>query len=212
MDTLSHGLWATALGKGINVTAKKRLRLGWMALWGIFPDLFSFIPVILWMLWQIFYGGVDFGEIPRPETLSPEQRSSYSIFRVTQYLYNSSHSLIIFFLCFLLILIFRLYSSTYKQRKAPSVYNPARSTAIMPCWEMSGWAIHILTDIPTHSRTFYPTLFLWPLSDWCYDGVSWGNMRFMIINYTSLLMVFVFLRLVQRLKSKHDSRKNRDKK
>ena len=53
MDTLSHALWATATGKGINLRSPEKIRLGWIALWGILPDLFAFTPVVLWMLWQL---------------------------------------------------------------------------------------------------------------------------------------------------------------
>ena len=42
MDTLSHGLWATAVGKGVNLRFTKKIKVGLMALWGIIPDLFAF--------------------------------------------------------------------------------------------------------------------------------------------------------------------------
>ncbi len=47
----------------------------------------------------------------------------------------------------------------------------------------------------------YPTLFLWPLSDWYYDGNSWGTLWFMIANYSCLLIVFILLRFVRKVKS-----------
>ncbi|MFH1068764.1 MAG: hypothetical protein V1794_04005 [Candidatus Glassbacteria bacterium] len=51
----------------------------------------------------------------------------------------------------------------------------------------SAWIIHILCDIPTHSRSFFPTPFLFPLSDYTVDGISWGQTWFMILNYSCLL-------------------------
>ncbi len=48
------------------------------------------------------------------------------------------------------------------------------------------WIIHILIDIPTHSRKFLPTPFLWPISDWKFPGISWGNKWFMVSNYTAI--------------------------
>jgi hypothetical protein len=41
-----------------------------------------------------------------------------------------------------------------------------------PRWAMA-WALHILVDIPTHSRQHWAPQFLWPLSDITVDGVSW---------------------------------------
>jgi hypothetical protein len=49
------------------------------------------------------------------------------------------------------------------------------------------WLIHILIDIPTHSRDFLPTPFLWPLSSWHFPGISWGTPVIMIINWAGIL-------------------------
>jgi len=200
MDTLSHGLWATAVAKGVNLKSTKKIKLGWMALWGISPDIFSFAPVIIWMLWQVFYNGVDFADIPRPETMPPEVRNSFFIFRLTITLYHISHSFITFLALFFLAWIMCWYMFKHKSEISThkhTLYQPSRCT---PYWEMTGWLIHIVMDIPTHSKTFYPTLFLWPLSDWHFDGISWVNMWFIIINYTSLLIVFILLRVVRQMK------------
>jgi hypothetical protein len=32
-------------------------------------------------------------------------------------------------------------------------------------FEMRGWLLHILIDIPTHSFRYYETRFPWPISD-----------------------------------------------
>jgi hypothetical protein len=40
---------------------------------------------------------------------------------------------------------------------------------------MLAWPVHILVDIPTHSRAFFPTPFLWPASDFTVDGIPWGT-------------------------------------
>ena len=53
----------------------------------------------------------------------------------------------------------------------------------------SAWIIHILVDIPTHSFAFFPTPFLFPLSDFKVDGISWGQTWFMILNYSLLLVM-----------------------
>ena len=51
----------------------------------------------------------------------------------------------------------------------------------------SAWIIHILFDIPSHSKDFFPTPFLYPLSDFEVSGISWGQRWFIILNYSCLL-------------------------
>jgi len=51
------------------------------------------------------------------------------------------------------------------------------------------WTIHILIDIPTHSRKFLPTPFLWPISKWKFPGFSWGQKWFMITNYSLIILL-----------------------
>ncbi|MCE5272610.1 hypothetical protein LLH00_15120 [bacterium] len=69
----------------------------------------------------------------------------------------------------------------------------------------SAWPLHILFDIPTHSREFFPTPFLFPISRFTVDGISWGQRWFMILNY-SCLSAFSIVWLVHR----HRARKKRD--
>ncbi len=52
------------------------------------------------------------------------------------------------------------------------------------------WPMHILIDIPTHSRNFLPTPFLYPFSDWHFPGISWGEPWFMILNWSLILVCF----------------------
>ncbi|OGO06343.1 MAG: hypothetical protein A2Y73_03930 [Chloroflexi bacterium RBG_13_56_8] len=37
------------------------------------------------------------------------------------------------------------------------------------------WLLHILLDIPTHSRRRMATPIFWPLSRWAFDGLSWAD-------------------------------------
>jgi len=79
--------------------------------------------------------------------------------------YNFSHSL---FTAIAILLVIRFLIS--KELAAAALAYP----------------LHILLDIPTHDKTFFPTPFLFPVSDYRVDGFSWGNAYFMIFNYTSL--------------------------
>jgi len=70
-----------------------------------------------------------------------------------------------------------------------------------PAWELLGWALHILIDIPSHSLRFFPTPFLWPLSDYRFGGISWANRWFMLANYTSLAAAYIALWRRRKVKS-----------
>jgi hypothetical protein len=85
-------------------------------------------------------------------------------------LYGLSHSVIVFMVVFaLLYLIFRKIK-----------------------WVIFPWLVHILLDIPTHSREFLPTPFLWPISTWHFPGFSWGQRWFMILNYSLLALGYTY--------------------
>ncbi|MCP4420866.1 MAG: hypothetical protein GY805_30010 [Chloroflexi bacterium] len=40
---------------------------------------------------------------------------------------------------------------------------------------MAAWGLHILVDIPTHSRRQWGPRFLWPFSNFAVDGISWAE-------------------------------------
>lgn len=56
-----------------------------------------------------------------------------------------------------------------------------------------GWLLGILMDIPTHTQAYFPTPFLWPLSSYTFDGFSWGQSWFMLLNYSLLFVAFGLL-------------------
>ncbi len=62
-----------------------------------------------------------------------------------------------------------------------------------PVLEMLGWPLHILIDIPSHTLRFFPTPFLWPVSSYHFDGISWGNRWFMLVNYSAIAAVYLAL-------------------
>ena len=39
----------------------------------------------------------------------------------------------------------------------------------------SAWLLHILMDVPSHSRRRMAPRLFWPFSRWAYDGVSWAD-------------------------------------
>lgn len=56
--------------------------------------------------------------------------------------------------------------------------------------ELFAWPLHILIDIPTHSSEFFPTPFLWPLSDVTVNGVSWGTPYIFFSNIVLLVTLY----------------------
>jgi hypothetical protein len=179
MDVFSHGLWATATIKGINQKKQIKFNLFVAAFWGMFPDLFAFVPAMVWMLWLRMRGisVIDF----RPENADALEQSGGGPFLLSHNLYNYSHSLFIFFGVIVLVMIIKyLFRQNVSWRNFPIV--------------MIGWLMHIIMDIPTHSYKFYPTPFLWPFSNWKFNGFSWGQPWFMILDITALIIVFYLLR------------------
>jgi len=83
-------------------------------------------------------------------------------------LYNISHSLVIVAAVSVLVWLFaRRY--------------------LLP-WMAYGFAVAL--DIPTHSSAFFPTPFLWPLSDYTVNGIPWSNPIVFIPNVLLLCVAY----------------------
>ena len=132
----------------------------------------------IFFCYNVFYSilGLLFGfggltSYPQLHNMEPNLMNSNPIFHLTNTLYSISHSFIVFLLVFgIVCLIFR-----------------------KPIWTMCAWGIHILIDIPSHSYQFYPTPVLWPISGWKFDGFSWANPWFLVMNYIVLIGIYIFL-------------------
>lgn len=184
MDVFAHTLWATAGARGWNSLRESRqarlLKVGWTAFWGVFPDLFAFGIGFLQLFLYLVLGKVSFSGIAADHHIVPG-------FSLSHELYNYSHSLVVWAAIFLIVwVIFR-----------------------RPRYELFGWALHILIDIPSHSLGFYPTPFLFPLSEYRFPyGVSWSNRWYMIINYSLLLIVFGYF-LVRSIRARSRERRTK---
>lgn len=181
MDIFSHGLWAGAAAKEVNLSprlhtqVKRRLSIPLTMFWGVFPDLFAFTIPFLWIIYQVIAGGSSFEDLRPPQ--EPAQTDTLPVFKIAHSLYNISHSVPLFLLFFgIIYLILK-----------------------RPVWEMTGALIHILSDIPTHSYSFYPTPFLWPLSDFKVNGFSWGTPWFMVLDISLLILVYALLHRKEKL-------------
>jgi len=99
------------------------------------------------------------------------------------HLYNITHSLLIFLIVFGIVWLIR---------KAPF-------------WEMGAWGLHIFFDIPTHSYNFFPTPFLWPLSNFKIDGHPWSDPIIFWPNLTALAMLYGYFFIFKKRKQKDPS-------
>lgn len=57
---------------------------------------------------------------------------------------------------------------------------------------MLAWPFHILMDIPFHSADFFPTQFIWPLSNTFIDGIAWTNPWVWFSNIIGLILLFLW--------------------
>ena len=55
-----------------------------------------------------------------------------------------------------------------------------------------GWPLHIVVDMPTHAREFFPTPFLWPFSDFSFDGIPWSTPWIFFPNVALLVILYTF--------------------
>lgn len=148
MDTFSHAAW------GWVALRRPRPQLAWWGLLaGALPDLIFFIP---YAVEQVAVGGFgslfaanepDMWKIDGPP-LPPIMDAAYDRY------YVYSHSLVL-----LAVVLLALYL--------------VRRRHLL--WLGIPYAVHIVMDIPTHEK-FAPQPFF-PLSDWHYIGLSWGDPR-----------------------------------
>jgi hypothetical protein len=176
MDTLSHGLWAGLASKALGLKIKQPLNFGKAFLWGIFPDFFAFAPAFTMVIGTAIFTGEPLNFGPPRELQEPAVANHSLLLQITPVLYSLSHSLFVF------ALIFGIASLIWMKKFKRMPY------------EMFGWLLHILIDIPTHSYKFYPTPFLWPISSYKFNGFSWGQPWFMVLDILGLIVFVGYLR------------------
>ncbi len=133
-------------------------------LFGVLPDLIPFSPTTI----QIFakFKFKTFKKWKHPQEMEKQ------IPKYTHFVYNITHSFVTVIILAIILYIF------------------AKPYAVL----MLPWTFHILVDIPTHKKEFFPTRFLYPISDFCIDGISWATSWFMILNY-SLIAIGIVIKI-----------------
>ena len=170
MDILSHTLWAAA---GATVVKRKfapSFPVRATAFFGVFPDLFAFTALFFWIIGRFFLGHFGIPELPALPIAEPVSETA-PILRVSAFLYTLSHSAVVFVIVAAIAYLSR--------RRVP--------------WSLSGWLLHIVIDIFTHSYHSYPTPVLWPISVWKFNGLPWHEPWFMLVNYAALAGAYLGL-------------------
>ena len=54
------------------------------------------------------------------------------------------------------------------------------------------WPFHVCLDFPFHTKEFFPTKLFWPVSEWVFDGVSWGTPWVWFPNLAGLMLLLGF--------------------
>jgi hypothetical protein len=140
-----------------------KLKLDYIFLAVFFGILPDLMSFGLYLPYLIFKGKFRLNKLKRIEK---EHKKTP---KWVEHLYNFSHSLFIPFSFFILISLLMGKIS----------------------WFVLPWIIHILIDIPLHTKHYYPTPFLWPFSKYKFYGIKWHNMKFMIVNYTLLFIICI---------------------
>ena len=154
VDILSHGLWGSV------VFGRKNRASFWLAfLFGILPDFLAF---------GWYFAGTFLGIFDHPNFASGQHPAPDSIPSLVFSIYQVTHSLVIFLICFLVV--------WYVCKR--------------PIWELFAWALHIVFDIPTHTPGFFPTPFLCPFAGPVVDGVSWASPIIFIPNIVLLVVLY----------------------
>jgi len=138
----------------------------------LFSFLIGIAPDVL--SFGVFFAMTILGIIDKPNFgVGPHDPNSFP--SIIYILYNITHSLVIFGIVFLII---------WMILKRPFLL-------------LLSWGIHVILDIFTHSFEFFPTPFLWPISDFKLDAWMWGNPWIFISNLVLLIVLYVWFFIVK---------------
>ncbi len=98
--------------------------------------------------------------------------------------------------------VYTLYNITHSLVVATLVIGCVWYLQKKPMVELFAWPLHILVDIPTHSSAYFPTPFLWPLSDVTVNGISWGSPYIWYPNLALLSILYALWFLERRKQRK----------
>ncbi len=190
MDILAHSLWAAAAAKAAK--RKVRISISRTVWWGIFPDLAGLGPIAVVHGLGALRSDTNFWRAFWHTQFEPVTGAGAGVLAITPTLYAATHSIFFFAACFGLFYLIR-------KRLIPRYGLEGRVSPVP--WELSGWLLHILLDIGTHSADFYPTPFLWPFFSFKVSGIVWTNPTFAAINYGTLAIIGIVFYIHRKRKN-----------
>jgi hypothetical protein len=162
MDIFAHAIWTNVLATIARRKQEKMHRRLLSVAWTTFWGVFPDLFAFIIPFVIGIWGWVSGAEFHYGRETIAEG--------LAPMLYNYSHSLVIW------LVVFGVMWAIYKR----------------PRWELLGWVLHILIDIPSHANGFYLTPLFFPISGWKFThGVSWAHPVFMITNYSTMLVAWV---------------------
>lgn len=171
MDTIAHMLWATL---GARVAARRcavapAAVVATTALAGL-PDVVHLLPVAT----SVLAGATPPAALIDYALAVPGQEPALPVWATlaAHHLHCTFHSALIATLVTWLVL-----------RRYGAVWFP-----------LYGWWSHIVIDVFSHSKAYYPAPIAYPLSYWGFDGIAWNQPWFLAMNYSALALAYgIFL-------------------
>lgn len=170
MDVFAHALWAGAavLLARRRWTIPARTATATVAL-AVAPDIPHLLPLVAWSA----LGGGNVASVTDYAIATPGQEPVMPpmIEWLSHNLHCAAHSAIV---AGIVTLLFWLMTK--------SLWVP-----------LLGWWSHIVIDVFTHSKVYYPSPVLWPITREGFDGVAWTTPWFMVLNYLALAAIYFWL-------------------
>jgi hypothetical protein len=166
MDIITHVLW------GLIVFHK--LDNYWIVvIMSIFPDVVSFAFPYIQVLYskkvrKNFFSGLKKLWMKKGDMTADEMFGGMP--KIVRQIYNITHSMPLIGSIFLIVYLISPQSSYY----------------VLP------WLLHVIIDIPSHSKDNFSTQFLYPFSKFSIDGFPSTRPLFQIINY-GLIVLFGYI-------------------
>ena len=170
MDVLAHGLWA---GIGVAIGARRwpmprRTATALVAL-AMAPDLAQLVPLIVVALTG--HGG--WATLAAYATALPGAEPALPplVALLSHHLHCVLHSAFV-----------------------AAVVTLAGWWVTRSLWlPLLGWWSHIVIDVFTHSKDFYPAPIFYPFTQWGFDGLAWNTPWFLVANHGTIVLVVAWL-------------------
>ena len=133
------------------------------------PDLVALVPVIAWTLTS----SSTFDAVVAYVTATPGREPAMAAWArlAEHHIHCSAHSVVV-------LILATAACWRWLPRVAPALL---------------GWWMHLLLDVPTHSREYYAVTVFYPLTEWSFDGIAWTTPWVLAVNYAALAAAYLAL-------------------